>query len=257
MRPTGGSIRRVDVLHFEHAAADMQVALWERDFNSGFTQLLLHREIEIAPITARSIAHLAAPDDQLKINGIFAEFLQENAGRRIFQSVRVFAGGGEQRLADFVHVAAVGYPHRQAKPHPRIAVGPVRHRRVDEFRVRDNHGDVVVGYNHGAAGPNMLHLTGNSRDFHSVAHRDWTLSQNNEAADKIARDVLQTKANADANRASKNRQGPEVNAGIIENDKDSDDEDDVADDLRNCVLQRPIEPAFREKAIEEKTFRPG
>ena len=73
----------------------MQVALWERDFDSGFTQLLLHREIEIAPITTWPIAHLAAPDDQFKINGILAEFLQENARRRIFQSVRIFAGGGE------------------------------------------------------------------------------------------------------------------------------------------------------------------
>src|SRR5437899_1534726 len=88
MRPTGGSIRRVDVLHFEHAAADMQVALWERDFDSGFTQLLLHREIEIAPITARPIAHLAAPDDQLKINGILAEFLRKTLGAGSF---RVFA----------------------------------------------------------------------------------------------------------------------------------------------------------------------
>src|SRR5438552_16996026 len=105
MRPTGGSIRRVDVLHFEHAAADMQVALWERDFDSGFTQLLLRREIEIAPITARPIAHLAAPDDKLKINGIYAEFLQDNARCWIFQSVRVLAGGGEQLFADCVNVS--------------------------------------------------------------------------------------------------------------------------------------------------------
>ena len=83
----------------------------------------------------------------------------------------------------------------------------------------------------------MLHLTGDACYFDAVAHRDRAFGQNHQAADKIARDILETEADAHADRARKNCQGPGMNAGIIENNKNADDENDVADDLRNRVLQ--------------------
>ena len=149
----------------------------------------------------------------------------------------MFAGSGNQRFAHSVDVAAISDADRNAKTHPRIAVGPVRHWRIDEFRIRDDHGDVVVSHDHRAAGPNMLHLAGDARHLHAVAHRDRPLRQDDQAADKIACDILQTEADAHADRARKNCQRPEMNAGIIENNKNADDEDDVADDLRDRVLQ--------------------
>jgi len=60
----------------------------ERDFDSGFTQALLHREIEIAPITARPIASSRCSRRPTQNQGIFAEFLQETLGAGSF---RVFA----------------------------------------------------------------------------------------------------------------------------------------------------------------------
>ena len=57
----------------------------------------------------------------------------------------MFVTGGDERLADFVHVAAVGDAHWDAETHARIAVSPVSHRRIDELRVRHDHGDVIVG----------------------------------------------------------------------------------------------------------------
>ena len=90
----------------------------------------------------------------------------------------------------------------------------------------------------------MLHLASDPRDFNAVANGDWPLSQNHETADKVACDILQTETDAHADRAGENRQRSEMNAGIIENNKNADDEDDVADDLRNRVLQRTIESAF-------------
>src|SRR5216684_2903500 len=256
IRPTGGSIlRRVDVLHLEHTAADAEIALWIWNFDVGFAQMFVDQEIQIALEPPRPITHFHAPDHELEVDRAVAELVEKNARLRIGERGGMFARGGNQRIAHFVDVAAICDPDWNPKAHPRIAVGPVRHRRINEFRVRDDHGDVVVSHDHRATRANMLHLASDARYLHAVAHRDRPLRQNHETADKIARDILQAKADADADRARKNRQRPEMNAGIIENNKNADDENDVADDLRDRVLQRTIEPALGQETIKEKPFR--
>ena len=109
--------------------------------------------------------------------------------------------------------------------------------------------------NDGAARANLLHLTGDARDFDAVADGDRPFGQNDQAADEIAGDVLQTEADADADRAGENGERAEMNAGVLEHDEDADDQDEVADDLRDGVLQGAIEPAVDEEAIEKKTLR--
>jgi len=233
----------------------MEIALWIWNFDAGRAQMFVDQEIQIAFESARPITHFHAPDHQLEVDRAVAEFVEKNARRRIGERGGMFAGGGNQRIAHFVDVAAISDADWNAKTHPRIAVGPVCHRRVDELGVRDDHRDVVVGHDHGAAGPNVLNLAGDAGYFDAVAHRDGPLGQNHQTADKIARDILQTKADAHADRAGKNGQRPEMNAGIIENNKNANDENDVADDLRDRVLQRTIEPALGQETIKEKPFR--
>ena len=166
-----------------------------------------------------------------------------------------FRAAASKRSSHLFYVAAVGHANRNAKTHARIAIGPVRHRRIDELRVRHDHGDVVVGQNDGAAGTNLLHLSGDAGHFDAVADRDRPFRQNDEAADEIARDILQTEADADADCAGKNGERAEMNAGVLEDDENADDQDDVADDLRDRVLERAIEAAVDEEAIEEKSLR--
>ena len=96
----------------------------------------------------------------------------------------------------------------------------------------------------------------NARDFDAVADRDRSLRQNDEAADEIARDILQAKADPNADGAGKNGERAEMDAGVFQDNKNADDEDEIADDLRDGVLQRAIEPAVDEKAVEQKTLRP-
>ena len=74
--------------------------------------------------------------------------------------------------------------------------------------------------------------------FNAVADRNRPLGQNDQAADEIAGDVLQSKPDADADRAGENSQRSKVNSGIVENDEDSDDQHDITGDLRDGVLQR-------------------
>ena len=159
-------------------------------------------------------------------------------------------------LAHQLDVTAVGHADRNAKTHPRVAIGPVRHRRIDELLVRHDHGDVVVRDDHRAARPDFLHLPGHARDFDPIADRDRAFRQDDEAADEIARDILQAETDADANRAGKNGQRLEVDAGVLQDDENADDEDEVGGDLRDRVLERAIEPAVDEETVEEKTLRP-
>src|SRR5205823_5741681 len=83
----------------------------------------------IALEPAGTMAHLGAPDDELEVDRAFAESCQENARRRVLQDMRVTSAGSDQRLAHFLHVAAVSHADWHAEPHPRIEVAPIRHQR--------------------------------------------------------------------------------------------------------------------------------
>src|SRR5262245_21420351 len=50
-----------DVFHLEHAVADVHVALGKRKLDADFTKLLSDGKIEVAAITAWTIAHFTAP----------------------------------------------------------------------------------------------------------------------------------------------------------------------------------------------------
>src|SRR5882672_7178562 len=173
----GGSIRRVDVLHFEHTAADVEIALWIWNFDAGFAQMFVDQEIQIALEPPRPVTHFLTPDHQLEVDRAVAEFVEKNARLRIGQRGRMFARGGNQCLAHFVDVAAISDADGNPKPHPRIAVSPVRHRRIDELRIWDDHGDVVVGHDHRAPRANMLDLAGDARDLDAIAYCDWPFGQ--------------------------------------------------------------------------------
>ena len=73
----------VNVFRLENAAPDVQIALRKGNFDPGFAQFSLDREIQIAPKAAGSMAHLAAPDDKLEIDRALAETFEENTWRWI------------------------------------------------------------------------------------------------------------------------------------------------------------------------------
>jgi hypothetical protein len=228
----------------------MQVALRERNLDPGFAQFFFDREIEIALEAAGPMAHLAAPDYQFEVDRALAELFQEYTRRRIFQDVGITPSSGNSSIAHFVDIASVSHADRHPETHSRIAKGPVRHWRVDEFRVRHDHRDVVVGQNHGAARADLLHLTGDTGYFHAVADRDGPFRKDHQAADKVARNILEAEADADADRAREHGQRAEMDSGVLENNEDADDEDEVADDLGDRVLEGTVEAALNEEPVE-------
>src|SRR5207244_12804067 len=87
--------------------------------------------------------------------------------------------------------------------------------------------------------------------------RDRSFGQNHQTPDEIAGDSLQPKPDPPANRARENRQRAEMNAGIFQNNQNTNYQHDVGDDLGNGVLEGTIQSAIDEKPIEKKPFRPG
>ena len=85
--------------------------------------------------------------------------------------------------------------------------------------------------------------------------RDGPFGQDDEAADEIARDILQAEADPYTDRACKDSQRAEMNAGIFQNNQNANYQHDVADDLGDGVLERTIESAVDEKPIKKKAFR--
>src|SRR5438034_11820360 len=110
---------------------------------------------------------------------------------------------GDEGLAHFVDVAAVCHAYGQTKPHPFIAIMPVPHRRVDEFRVGHDHSDIVAGQNNRTACANLLHSTYDARHFHAVPHSDRSLRPHDPTAHQTTGDVLQTESDACADCPSK------------------------------------------------------
>ena len=98
----------------------------------------------------------------------------------------------------------------------------------------------------------MLDLTSNARDLNPVADGNRPLRQNHQAADEIAGNILQPETDPDADCTGENSQCAEMDSGVIEDNKNADHQHDIADDLGNGVLERAIQPAVGEEAVEEK-----
>ena len=246
-----GTIRTLD---FDDALPDSDIALRRRDLDPGFAEFFLNGKVDIAAVTPWPIAHFAAPHDEFEIDRAFSKFVQKYTRRGILQRIRIFPPRRQERLPDFINIAAVSDANRNAKTHSGIAVSPICHRRINKLRIGDNHRDVVIGANHRAARANLLDLTGNTRHLDAVADCDRAFGQDDEAADKVTGDILQAEADADAHRARKNSQGAEVNTCILEHDENADDEHHVGDDLRDCVLEGTVETTVDQKSIEQKSL---
>src|SRR3954469_17879568 len=78
----------------QDATPNVQIALRIRDLDPGFAQFFFDGEIQIAFEPAGTMAHLAAPDDQLEIERAVAELLQENAGCGVFEDMSSTSAGG-------------------------------------------------------------------------------------------------------------------------------------------------------------------
>ena len=94
-------------------------------------------------------------------------------------------------------------------------------------------------------------------DLDPVPNFDGSFREDDQSADEVARDVLQSEPDADADSARKDRQRRKIQTGALQRDKNTDDQHEVAAYLRNRVLQRAIQAAFAQKPVKEEALRDG
>src|ERR1051325_7523602 len=121
------------------------------------------------------MTHFSAPYHQLKMDRTLSKVLQEHARRWFSQDVGIVFPNCNQCAANPVDITPISAADWNAKPHTRIAICPIRHWRIDELRVRDDHGDVIVCPNYCAPCADEFHLTCQASDFDSIANRDRAL----------------------------------------------------------------------------------
>jgi hypothetical protein len=133
---------------------------------------------------------------------------------------------------------------------------PVRDRGVDELRVWHDHGNIIACYDNGAARANLLDCADDARHFDPISDSDRSFRQNDQTADEITDNVLQPETDTHSDCSSENRQCGQMNSSVLKDNENTDNQDNIADDLRNRVLERTIESTFSKDLIEKKTLRP-
>jgi len=235
----------------------MNVALRKRNLDPVLPERLFNRKIQITPKGPGPKRHFLRPHPQLKVQGAVAEAVEVHLGLGIFQGVGMAAGDLQEQGGDFVDIAAIRDADGDAEAHLGIAVAPVHHGVGDELGVGDDDGDVVVGDHGGAAGADLAHGAGHLAHFHAVADLNGPLEKEDDAADEVFRDVLEPETESDADGAREDRQGGEVDPGVLHRNDSTDDEDHVADDLGDGVLQGAVQAAVGEEAIIKEALQPG
>src|SRR5204863_7436082 len=121
------------------------------------------------------MTHFRAPYHELKMDRTLSKIFQEHVRRWVSQDVGIAFPNRNQRGANLVDITSISDTDWNAKPHAGIAICPIRHWRIDELRVRDDHGDVIVCPNYCAPCPDEFHLTCQTSDFDPIADRDRAL----------------------------------------------------------------------------------
>ena len=115
----------------------MDVLLRERDFDAGFSELPVHREVELG---LRLDEVFDTPDmrPQGESECAVPEGIEGDERFRIFQYPFVFTGHFKQQLSRQLGIRPVGDPDGDIDPQDAVAERPVDELPGDEFLVRDN-----------------------------------------------------------------------------------------------------------------------
>src|SRR4026207_427516 len=132
---------------------------------------------------------------------------------------------------------------------------PVRDRGVDELRVRHDHGNIIACEDNGAARATLFHSADDPCHFDPISDGDRSFRQNDQTADEITGNVLQPETSTHSDCSSENRQRSQMNSSVLQDNENTDDQDNVADNLGNRVLERTIESTFSKDSIKKKTLR--
>ena len=199
----------------------MQVPLGKRHHDAVFAELLDNDKVEGTDEQTFFLYKRITPDPQFEKKGAVAELHETHPWAGVFQDVGVFFRGFQEQFLHQLHIAVVRDADRDFEAHHFSGVAPVYDILRYEARVGDNYGDIVVCYDCCAAPLDLDHISLYVAHFDTVTDLDGTFEKDDQAADEIAGDVLQSEADPYADRAGQYVQGGQVDTGRLQNDDES------------------------------------
>src|SRR5208282_5549346 len=136
------------------------------------------------------------PDAEFKIDTVIGERRDQRLRLRIGEHARLRARGFNDQAHRSIEITVIADLHRYRDAHIFIGIGVVDYGRGDHELVRYQNLSAVELAHHDIARGQARDLTGVIVDRHEVANRHRTVEQDDEAADVVAGDFLQAKADA-------------------------------------------------------------
>ncbi len=149
---------------------DVQVALRERNRNTGLPECLVDREVEIA-LHGETAIDARYPDTQLEIERAVAKSHEQGARPRrapVGNYLGMILCNGLEDLAHFFDVRAISDTDEYAQAPERIAQDPVGNTPGYQFRIRHQHVLVVQGFDFCGAYTNTSNETLDVADRHEI-----------------------------------------------------------------------------------------
>src|SRR2546421_11759540 len=132
-------------LEAQRAAAQGDVALRVGNLDALFEEEAADVVIDGA-LDDEVAARAVCPDEEAEVERVVAELCELYARLRLFEEELHALGGAKERARDVFGVRVVGDADGDADARAALAVRPVEEVLVDELRVGDDGGDVVVGH---------------------------------------------------------------------------------------------------------------
>src|SRR4051812_45292364 len=178
-------------------------------------------------------------------------------GRRLLENIRVLQCSFIDELACEVRIGVVRHAETDAHGHVRMVVLPVDDHLGDEARVGHDHHGVVFGDYGRATRSDFRHVALDAAYFDAVANADRPFEHDDEPADPVADDVLQTEADAHADRAHQHVQRGQVDAERLHDDQEADQNQYVPEYRGDRLTYGQIQVVcMRENAVDHPALKP-
>jgi hypothetical protein len=194
---------------------------------------------------------LAAPDLQLKSQRSQSRFDELDLRRGLRENIMVATGGSKECLSDQFRVRCVRHVKRNQVGRQRTWPAPVHYAFRDKLGVGYDDGHVLVGDEGRRAGRDLCDFPNASRDLDAVSYPDRALKQQDEAAEEVARDVLQTEPEPHPDGADEHVQRREVDTGCLKDDEGAQTDDDVSKDGSDGFTYTDLEAAARQHMVDQ------
>ena len=183
----------------------MQVALGEGNLHATIAKLFNNGLIDLRA-DEDVLLRVGYPNAEAHLPGRIAKGDEDDVGGGDGEDVGVAGSGGDQCLDHLFEVRVVGDPNIDVEALAAITVRPVDYALFDEFAVGHDHRGIVDGANGGGAHVDGFDIAFGSADGNPVAHGDGSFEEQEDPGNEVGSEVLEAKANTDAEGAKEDRQ---------------------------------------------------